>query len=280
MDDPTTSGATEGPSTGSGHRFGLMYYNARWYDPYLNRFAQADTIVPGGVQGLDRYAAMDNNPVKYSDPSGHFPFLIAVAVHVIIHVAYDIITTSPTDFGYRAPAPTKNDVTSWTVNEINTNTTSSGMSALKNYWSSPNPIDKAGALKAWSGLVTENGIWDYKYDLNDAGVINQKGNVGFGSSSINYQAVANSTYGIYAAEMGLPQWLAEAGAGAAQLIQDSETAGGVGTFFDDPFDNYWINFGYWFQEQYGEDFGSLTDNDLIRAIDTYEEEYGDPPEAQ
>ena len=42
--------------------FGLMFYNARWYDPALGRFAQADTIVPGGVQGLDRYAAMVNNP--------------------------------------------------------------------------------------------------------------------------------------------------------------------------------------------------------------------------
>ncbi|HCK66017.1 MAG TPA: hypothetical protein DHW49_07105, partial [Anaerolineae bacterium] len=36
--------------------FGLMFYNARWYDPSLGRFAQADTIVPSGVQGLDRYA--------------------------------------------------------------------------------------------------------------------------------------------------------------------------------------------------------------------------------
>ncbi|MGH2582800.1 MAG: RHS repeat-associated core domain-containing protein, partial [Anaerolineales bacterium] len=26
--------------------FGLMYYNARWYDTTLGRFAQADTIVP------------------------------------------------------------------------------------------------------------------------------------------------------------------------------------------------------------------------------------------
>ena len=51
--------------------FGLMYYNARWYDPALGRFAQADSIVPPGVQGLDRYAYVNNNPMRYTDPSGH-----------------------------------------------------------------------------------------------------------------------------------------------------------------------------------------------------------------
>ena len=51
--------------------FGLLFYNARWYDPSLNRFAQADTIVPPGVQGLDRYAYVNNSPVNYVDPSGH-----------------------------------------------------------------------------------------------------------------------------------------------------------------------------------------------------------------
>ncbi|MCI0553338.1 MAG: RHS repeat-associated core domain-containing protein, partial [Anaerolineae bacterium] len=63
MDDLTTSGSTEG--------FGLMFYNARWYDSSLGRFAQADTIVPGGVQGYDRYAYVNNSPLKYTDPSGH-----------------------------------------------------------------------------------------------------------------------------------------------------------------------------------------------------------------
>ena len=48
-----------------------MFYNARWYDPALGRFAQADSIVPPGVQGLDRYAYVRNNPIIYIDPSGH-----------------------------------------------------------------------------------------------------------------------------------------------------------------------------------------------------------------
>ena len=48
-----------------------MFYNARWYDPALGRFAQADSIVPPGVQGLDRYAYVNNNPMLYTDPTGH-----------------------------------------------------------------------------------------------------------------------------------------------------------------------------------------------------------------
>lgn len=63
MDDPTTAGVTEG--------FGLMFYNARMYDPAIGRFTSADTIVPGGIQGLDRYAYTLNNPLRYVDPSGH-----------------------------------------------------------------------------------------------------------------------------------------------------------------------------------------------------------------
>ena len=34
-------------------------------------FAQADSIVPVGVQGLDRYAYVNNSPVRYTDPNGH-----------------------------------------------------------------------------------------------------------------------------------------------------------------------------------------------------------------
>lgn len=51
--------------------FGLHFYNARWYDSSLSRFAQADTVVADGIQGLDRYAYVGNSPVRYIDPSGH-----------------------------------------------------------------------------------------------------------------------------------------------------------------------------------------------------------------
>jgi len=53
--------------------FGLYDYNARYYDPYLNRFVSPDTIVPdpANPQSLNRYAYVRNNPLRYVDPSGH-----------------------------------------------------------------------------------------------------------------------------------------------------------------------------------------------------------------
>jgi RHS repeat-associated protein len=54
---------------------GLYYYGARWYDPALGRFVQADTIVPGAGNPMawDRYAYVLNNPIRLVDPSGHDP---------------------------------------------------------------------------------------------------------------------------------------------------------------------------------------------------------------
>ena len=52
---------------------GLSYYNARWYDPQVGRFASADTIVPrpGEPQDFNRYSYALNNPLKHTDPTGH-----------------------------------------------------------------------------------------------------------------------------------------------------------------------------------------------------------------
>jgi len=50
---------------------GLLYLNARYYDPALARFISADPSDPvrPGV-GLNRYAYAGNNPVAYADPYG------------------------------------------------------------------------------------------------------------------------------------------------------------------------------------------------------------------
>jgi RHS repeat-associated protein len=45
---------------------GLYYYHARYYDPELGRFIQADSM----LDGMNRYAYCHNNPVMYTDPTG------------------------------------------------------------------------------------------------------------------------------------------------------------------------------------------------------------------
>ena len=62
------TGQERDPSTG------LYFYHARYYDPVLGRFLSPDTLVQslGDPQSLNRYAYARNNPVLYTDPTGHF----------------------------------------------------------------------------------------------------------------------------------------------------------------------------------------------------------------
>jgi hypothetical protein len=52
----------------------------------VGRFTSADTDVPAsqGVQAFDRYAFVNNNPVRYTDPSGHFAIPAAVILGIVI----------------------------------------------------------------------------------------------------------------------------------------------------------------------------------------------------
>ncbi len=56
---------------------GSLYdYGARMYSPVLGRFLSADTMVPsaGNPQDLNRYSYTRGNPLKYTDPTGHYEF--------------------------------------------------------------------------------------------------------------------------------------------------------------------------------------------------------------
>ena len=52
--------------------FGLINMNGRMYDPVLGRFLSPDDYVqmPLSPQGFNRYTYCNNNPLKYTDPSG------------------------------------------------------------------------------------------------------------------------------------------------------------------------------------------------------------------
>lgn len=74
------TGQEEDPETG------LYYYGARYYDPALARFISADTIVPyfSDPQSFNRYSYAGNNPIIYTDPTGH---VIGIDDAIIIGIA-------------------------------------------------------------------------------------------------------------------------------------------------------------------------------------------------
>ncbi|MEK7207661.1 MAG: FG-GAP-like repeat-containing protein [Pseudomonadota bacterium] len=61
--------------TGHEHddEIGLINMNAREYDYVIGRFITPDTIIPGGTnsQAFNRYSYVNNNPLSFTDPTGH-----------------------------------------------------------------------------------------------------------------------------------------------------------------------------------------------------------------
>jgi RHS repeat-associated protein len=76
-DDPTGSITSQSTRGFTGEEelsvSGLVHLNGRVYDPLLARFTSADTITenPFSTQGWNRYSYVGNDPLAFTDPSGH-----------------------------------------------------------------------------------------------------------------------------------------------------------------------------------------------------------------
>lgn len=74
--DPDRKAWTSRGFTGHEHLdgLGLIHMNARLYDPEVGRFLSPDSYIqaPEMSQSYNRYIYVMNNPLKYTDPSGHF----------------------------------------------------------------------------------------------------------------------------------------------------------------------------------------------------------------
>ncbi|TAK30238.1 MAG: hypothetical protein EPO21_19630, partial [Chloroflexota bacterium] len=84
----------------------LYYYGARYYAPWLGRFVQPDTIVPdpANPQTLNRYAYVYNNPLRYSDPSGHCPLCVLAAVLVVGALMSPSVANAPGPMDVTTPS--------------------------------------------------------------------------------------------------------------------------------------------------------------------------------
>jgi len=77
-DDPygMSGGVTTRGFTGHEHLddVGLIHMNGRVYDPLVGRFLSADPFIESAksLQDYNRYTYVNNNPLAYTDPSGHF----------------------------------------------------------------------------------------------------------------------------------------------------------------------------------------------------------------
>ncbi|MBI4303338.1 MAG: hypothetical protein HY665_03235, partial [Chloroflexi bacterium] len=68
---------------------GLYFYNARYYDAEIGRFVSPDTIIPDwkNPQAWNHYSYALNNPLKYTDSTGHFvdwiPDIVAISLDIL-----------------------------------------------------------------------------------------------------------------------------------------------------------------------------------------------------
>ncbi|MBC8062414.1 MAG: RHS repeat-associated core domain-containing protein [Clostridiaceae bacterium] len=73
-----TANGVNNPITYAGYQFaketGLYYLNARMYDPKIASFLQEDSYRgdANNPLGLNLYTYCHNEPLMYSDPTGHF----------------------------------------------------------------------------------------------------------------------------------------------------------------------------------------------------------------
>ena len=105
-DDPTGSITSQSSRGFTGQEelsvSGLVHLNGRVYDPLLARFTSADTTTesPFDPQGWNRYSYVGNDPLAFTDPTGHcflgcFWQHISSAISGAAHAVTNFIANNP-----------------------------------------------------------------------------------------------------------------------------------------------------------------------------------------
>jgi RHS repeat-associated protein len=255
---------------------GLYFYNARWYDAALGRFVQADTVVPepGNPQTLNRYSYVNNNPLKYVDPSGR-----AAAIDERADLLSHPVTRRPF---LRSPAPS---VIPYIYGQLIRNARSltaalirganeSAAAALATGHVGAAVIAKVSAQRTWASQVMDArikdyvgplaplvGNWDHKPILYPKDpkqespvpeIVQREGWSTVGSSLYRFDTWSNIHYGYVGRASGFSQLELTGGAGIEQIGSDlvsgkrpqrSPGADNWAASFDDPSDNAAIQIG-------------------------------------
>ena len=276
--------------------FGLYDYSARLYSPSLGRWISADTIVPDTLnpQSLNRYTYVYNRPLVYIDRDGHIPWLPVVIVGgVVLGSAIGLAVVPnilpwdpPTMITSRVADPiTSSDMTGWLRNQMVMNARSDVVRAIRENWTSGNPVRMDAAMQAWTTLVGTDATWDFKYDIREtewfkSGVRD----VALGDRMLNYDAVANIHFGFVGRAAGFDTDFLVAAAGIAQAQRALQTGdpndwGVCNTTYycDHPFATWTIRFGAYLYELYHTRLDELNDAAFASALEEYIRIYGAPP---
>jgi len=243
-------------------------------------------------QSLNRYAYVYNRPLVYIDREGHSPWpIVAIVVGGIVIGGAIGLAVVPNILPWDPPAMitsrvtdyypiTSSDMTGWLCNQMVMNAQSDVVRAIRENWTSGNPVRMDAAMQAWTALVGPKAIWDFKVDIWETG----ERDVLLGNRMLNYDAVANIHYGFVGRAAGFDADFLVAAAGIAQAQHALRTRNpddwgvcNMTHYCDHPFATWTIRFGAYLYELYQHRLNELNDAAFADALEEYIRKYGTPP---
>ncbi len=238
---------------------GLYDYNARFYDPYLNRFISADTIIPDPAdpQSFNRYSYVLGNPIRYTDPSGHVECEFAAECNQPPEQQRDLEDWM---FGLE----------DWLIQTMRENAMSDVVAEIHAnlYYIGGNDLE---AYRLWIAQVKKGAPWDYKTIIPDEW---GRGVWLAGSGFWSFENVANIHFGYVGTAAGFTDIELLGGAGVFQIKDNVvdpmrrgdepnwDAIGSLATYFDEPEDHAAIQIGI---DLYS-DYGLLVTVDAFREV--------------
>lgn len=120
----------------------LVNLNASVYDPVIGRFLSADDVVddPTNLQHLNRYSYVNNNPLSFTDPTGHdgFSMFNELGMVSLIGGVGDLSSRDGSVYG---------DGTNVFQGQSSSNPSTGGSASTKN---TPTASDKSSVMVSWS----------------------------------------------------------------------------------------------------------------------------------